>query len=52
MRALNDGNNSWPFNANGSTANYLSFESENAIQNSGGTETRPTNTAFLPRIHA
>lgn len=52
MRGVNDGNNTWPFNANGSTANYLSFESDSAIQTSGGTETRSANAAYHPRIHA
>ncbi|CAB3852214.1 hypothetical protein LMG26842_02901 [Achromobacter dolens] len=52
MRVVNNGNNSWPFNANGATADYISFESESAIQNAGGAETRPANTAYHPRIHA
>ena len=52
MRVVNGGNNWWPFNANGSESEFMTVESNQGVRSAGGPETRPMNTAYLPRIHA
>ncbi|MFY3654534.1 hypothetical protein ACOTEO_30960, partial [Achromobacter xylosoxidans] len=52
MRAVNGGNNYWPFNANGSESEYVTRDSNQGVSAAGGTENRSLNTAYLPRIHA
>jgi hypothetical protein len=51
MPFLNDGNNVLAFNANGSDSRYV-ITSGDQTSASGGVESRPINTAYLPRIHA
>jgi len=51
MPILNDGNNQLAFNANGSDSRYV-ITSGTQTSVAGGSESRPLNTAYLPRIHA
>ncbi|MFY3146619.1 hypothetical protein ACOTFQ_31890, partial [Achromobacter xylosoxidans] len=52
MRAVNGGNNFWPFNANGSESEYVTRDSNQGVTATGGTENRGLNVAYHPRIHA
>ncbi len=53
MPTVNNGNNTYPFNANGQPDLYvIRNDASAAIGASGGAETRPINTAYHPRIHA
>ena len=53
MPTVNNGNNTYPFNANGQPDLYvIRNDISAAIAASGGTETRGSNVAYHPRIHA
>ncbi|CUK16363.1 hypothetical protein [Achromobacter ruhlandii] len=50
MPVVNDGNNQVPFNANGSDSRYTITSGAQTLT-AGGSDTRPVNTAYAPRIH-
>ena len=51
MPTVNNGNNTYPFNANGQPSLYvIRYDNTDAVGASGGTETRGPNTAFNPRM--